>query len=113
MKYSNDSSRSCFSLVAALTTLAFTTLAFHSDSFGAILVAQEVPDEYEQLLPRGGIPAIDDPKYVPAAEAEISDEAFVLGVVIEDQPMAFSLNLLNSHEIVNDTVGNTNFAAVW
>jgi hypothetical protein len=72
-----------------------------------------VPEGYEQILPRGGIPAIDNPKYVSADEANILDDSFVLGVVIEGQAVAYSLNLLNSHEIVNDTIGKTNFAAVW
>ncbi len=77
------------------------------------VVSQEVPEGFQKLLPRGGIPAIDKPEYVSAAKARISDKAFVFGVVIEGQAIAYSLNLLNSHEIVNDTIGETNFAAVW
>ena len=76
-------------------------------------IGQEKPEGFEQILKRGGIPAIDDPQYVAADEADIDDGSFVLGVVIKDQPLAFSLNLLNRHEIVNDTIGDTNFAAVW
>ena len=75
--------------------------------------AKDVPEGFQQLLPRGGIPAIDNPQYVLADKASISDDAYVFGVVIEGQPVAYSLNLLNSHEIVNDTIGKTNFAAVW
>ena len=75
--------------------------------------AKEVPEGFQQLLPRGGIPAIDNPQYVTADKARISDRAYVFGVVIEGQPVAYSLNLLNSHEVVNDTIGKTNFAAVW
>ena len=74
---------------------------------------QEQPEGFQQILKRGGIPAIDDPQYVSANEAELEDSSFVLGVVMEDQPLAFSLNLLNRHEIVNDTIGSINFAAVW
>ena len=74
---------------------------------------REVPDGYQQIIPRGAILAIDEPEYVTAQEAEISDETFVLGIFVEGQALAYSLNLLNSHEIVNDTVGSTNFAAVW
>ncbi len=75
--------------------------------------AQEVPDGFQQLLPRGGISAIDNPQYVTADKAKIPDRAYVFGVVIEGQPVAYSLNLLNNHEVVNDTIGETNFAAVW
>ena len=74
---------------------------------------QQVPEGYQQILPRGGIPAIDDPTYVPASEASIRDDAWVLGVVIDDQARAYSLELLNGHEVVNDTIGDTDFAAVW
>ena len=71
------------------------------------------PEGYEQVIPRGTIAAIDDPVYVSATEARIRDDAWVLGVVVEGQARAYSLELLNSHEIVNDTIGNTDFAAVW
>ena len=74
---------------------------------------QDLPEGYVQILDRGGIPAIDDPVYVPAAEANIRDEAWVLGVIIDGEARAYSLELLNSHEVVNDTIGDTDFAAVW
>ena len=65
------------------------------------------------MLPRGRIAAVFAPEFVTAAEAEISDDAWVLGVMIEGQPKAYSLNLLNRHEVVNDHSGDTAFAAVW
>lgn len=73
----------------------------------------KLPGEFRQIIPRGAIPAIIDPEYVPAQEADIGDEAWILGVVINGQPRAYSLNLLNNHEIVNDQIGETPFAAVW
>lgn len=79
------------------------------------LIAQvkDLPESYQQIIPRGRIAALDHPQYVSADEAEIDDNTFVLGVVIEGQARAYSLNLLNNHEVVNDRIGNTNFAAVW
>ena len=50
---------------------------------------------------------------MPATEADIRDDAWVLGVVIDGQARAYSLDLLNAHEVVNDSIGETNFAAVW
>jgi hypothetical protein len=50
---------------------------------------------------------------VTAAEAEIPGDAWVLGVVVDGEARAYSLNLLNRHEIVNDRVGDKSFAAVW
>ena len=68
---------------------------------------------YEQLLPRGEIAPIVEPGFVAAADAEIADDSYVLGVVIDGEPRAYSLNLLNAHEVVNDRIGETAFAAVW
>ena len=79
----------------------------------AIAGQQDVPEGYVQILARGGIPAIDAPEYVPAVEAQIREDAWVLGVVIDGQARAYSLELLNSHEVVNDSIGDTDFAAVW
>ena len=73
----------------------------------------EQPQGYVQVIPRGSIAAIDNPVYVTADEATIRDEAWVLGVVIDGQARAYSLELLNRHEVVNDAIGDTNFAAVW
>ncbi len=75
--------------------------------------AEEPPPGVEQILPRGRIAAVFEPRFVPAAEAEISDDAWVLGVVIDGQARAYSLNLLNRHEVVNDQIGEQKFAAVW
>ena len=74
---------------------------------------KELFDDFEQILPRGGIPAIVNPVYVTAEEASINDNTWVLGIVINDQARAYSLNLLNHHEIVNDVIDTTAFAAVW
>ena len=71
------------------------------------------PEGVEILLPRGGIPAIFAPEFIPAAEADVPDDAWILGVVIEGDAKAYSLNLLNEHEVVNDVVGGRPVAAVW
>ena len=75
--------------------------------------ADTPPDGVQQILPRGGIPAVFEPTFVSADEAEIDDDAWVLGVVIDGHARAYSLNLLNHHEVVNDRVGDHPFAAVW
>jgi hypothetical protein len=75
---------------------------------------QEIlPAGVEQILPRGQIAAVIEPQFVPASEAEVPDDAWVLGVVVEGEAKAYSLNLLNRHEVVNDQSGETGFAAVW
>jgi hypothetical protein len=70
-------------------------------------------EDYRQILPRGGISAITEPEYVSAEEADIADDSYVLGIMIDDQARAYSLNILNHHEVVNDQIGKQTFAAVW
>lgn len=71
------------------------------------------PPGVKQLLPRGKIAAVFEPQFVTADEAEIADDAWVLGISINGEARAYSLNLLNHHEVVNDVVGERPIAAVW
>jgi len=80
---------------------------------GSAVAAEELPPGVEQILPRGGIPAILEPRFVDAGKASIPDDAWVFGVVVEGEAKAYSLNLLNRHEVVNDRSGDTAFATVW
>ena len=75
--------------------------------------AQAALEGFKQILPRGAIAAITQPQYVAAEEANIAGSSYVLGVVIDGQARAYSLNLLNHHEVVNDQIGDKTFAAVW
>lgn len=80
---------------------------------GGLALAEELPEGVEQILERGKIAAIFNPEFISAEEAAIADDAWVLGVEIDGQARAYSLNLLNRHEVVNDKIGETSFAAVW
>lgn len=71
------------------------------------------PEGVRMLLPRGGIPAVFEPRFVPADEANLPDSAWILGVTLGGASRAYSLNLLNGHEVVNDTLGGRAIAAVW
>ena len=73
----------------------------------------DLPEAFEQIIPRGRIASIDDPVFVGAAEAELPGDAWVLGVAGRGASKAYSLNLLNRHEIVNDRIGDLPVAAVW
>ena len=106
----NPTAQSALILVLAL--LAATAVA-SPEPEAQSKTSEIAPPGVKQLLPRGGIPAIFDPVFVGATEAEIPDDAWVLGVAIGSEARAYSLNLLNSHEVVNDRIGEKNFAAVW
>lgn len=79
----------------------------------ALAQSSELPAGVEQILPRGRIAAVFEPSFVSASEAKIPEDAWVLGAVVEGVAKAYSLNLLNRHEVVNDRSGGTAFAAVW
>jgi hypothetical protein len=74
---------------------------------------ETLPPGVVQLLPRGAIAAIFDPQFVSADEADLPDSAWVFGVIINGEAHAYSLTLLNSHEIVNDVFGELPVAATW
>ena len=71
------------------------------------------PPGFQRFMARGRIPAVDDPQFVPASAAKLPPEAWVLGVVVEGQARAYSLNLLNAHEVVNDRFGDRPVAVIW
>ncbi len=70
-------------------------------------------DEIQYVLPRDAIPAIKNPEFVPAEEAGLDDNEPVVGITINGESRAYSLYLLNHHEIVNDRIGDTAFAVTW
>ena len=56
--------------------------------------------------PRDGIPSIDDPRFVPLADADdLVPLEPVLGLSINGDARAYPVRILMWHEIVNDTVG--------
>ena len=70
-------------------------------------------DAIRTLLPFDAIPAITDPQFVSANEAKLDADAPVIGVTFNEDSRAYSLYLLNGHEIVNDVVGGLNIATTW
>ncbi len=67
------------------------------------------------VLPRDAIAAIDDPKFVSALEANerYAEDELVLGVEFNGDARAYSIPMLSSVEIVNDTVGGVKIAVTW
>ena len=64
-------------------------------------------DEITPVLPRDGIPSIDNPQFETIEEAEsvIDDLAPVITFKINGEAKAYPLGILTWHEVVNDTVG--------
>jgi len=68
-----------------------------------------------KVIEPGAIPAIENPTFVTgeAADKQMKPEEPVMGVVIEGEAHAYSLWQLDAHEIVNDQIQGTAFAATW
>ncbi len=71
--------------------------------------------ELVTLLGFDAIPAILDPRNVPASDAEawIERDEQVLGLSINGEHRAYSIKTLSRHEIVNDVVGGVPVAVTW
>jgi len=69
--------------------------------------------EIRDVLAPGVIQAISDPQTVAAGQVSMSVDEPVIGVSINGQARAYSVYLLNSHEVVNDTVGGKPVAVTW
>ncbi len=72
-----------------------------------------VPEDVHVVLSRDGIPAIWKPTFVDGSKADMPPDAEVIGVAFNGEAHAYSINLLDAHEIVNDVVGGRKIAATW
>lgn len=65
--------------------------------------------------PRNGIPALDDPAFVGAAEADriLKPKDMILGAEFSGVSKAYPVRILNWHEVVNDDVGDQPVVISW
>ena len=64
--------------------------------------------------PKDGIPALFDPEFAPAREADfMRDDEKVLGFEIKGVARAYPLRILSHHELVNDQVGGEPILVSW
>ncbi len=71
--------------------------------------------EIVTLLGFDAIPAILDPRFAAASDADdwMAPNELVLGVSINGDNRAYSIPFLSSREIVNDVVGGEKIAVTW
>lgn len=66
------------------------------------------PDDIVEVIPPDGIPAIDDPSFVPVREVDwLSERDPVIALQVGDVARAYPLQIMTWHEIVNDVVSGT------
>lgn len=65
--------------------------------------------------PRDGIPALFDPEYITAGEADglLDPEEQVLGLVLNGIARAYPIRILSWHELVNDDIAGTPYLVSW
>lgn len=102
-------------LFVLLSLLAATALAEDSKPPEPEIHGEFHGDPMYTLLPPDAIPAIREPEYVTgeAADAQMSADEPVIGVVAGGDAVCWSAWHLDHHEIVNDTVGGRAIAATW
>ena len=103
---------------AAATAMASTTSAREStpsDDEGSVRTLDAENLEIVTLLGFDAIPAILQPEFVGAAQADewLADDDLVIGVSVNGDSRAYSVPMLSAHEIVNDVVGGEPIAVTW
>lgn len=65
--------------------------------------------------PRDGIPALTDPAFISAAEADekLKPSDLVIGVEFGGVAKAYPIGILTWHEVINDTVGDKPVMVSW
>lgn len=64
--------------------------------------------------PRDGIPAIDQPKFLPPDKAEfLKPDDLVVSVTVGGEVRAYPLRVLVWHEIANDQIGTNSFSVTY
>lgn len=89
------------------------TLALFSVLSAFRVAADEGKPEIHTVLPVDAIPAIFEPRFLPADAADVHDDSPMIGVSFGGEHRAYSMVLLNAHEIVNDEVGGRAIASTW
>ena len=54
--------------------------------------------------PKDGIPALLEPRFIPAGEADLDGGDMVVGVTLNGEARAYPVKILNWHEAVNDQI---------
>ena len=75
-------------------------------TWGGVGIDDRPLDAIHLPCPRGCIPALNDPRLVPASEGGYyPDDAYVFAVTVNGEAVAFPKNMMEVHEMVNITIG--------
>lgn len=80
-------------------------------TWGGVLIDDRPIDATDGPCPEGCIPALDDPAVTDADGGDwYPDEALVFGVTVDGESRAYPKNVMEVHEMVNDTLGGRRIA---
>ena len=65
------------------------------------------------LLDGGTFPPLTDPKVLPAALSDLSDETVVLGALQGGEARAYPVFMLRLHHVVNDRLGGSPYLVTF
>ncbi len=71
--------------------------------------------EIIDILPKDGIPSVDNPSFLNATDSasQIGQQDLIIGVSLNGEHKAYPTAFLSSREIVNDTIGGVPVAVTW
>lgn len=101
-----------------LTQLFVYASSAHADmlmngfDIGDSLIAED--EIHQGGPPRDGIPAINNPRFISAPEADwLEPDDRVIGIELDGERRAYPIRILNYHEIVNDRINESAFAITY
>ena len=90
-----------------------------------LVQAQQDKPKYKRWIPQDrtsftstkeeGYPLNENPRIIPASEADLADEDLIMGAVINGEARAYPVNYMNGpyNEVVNDVLGGQPIAPSW
>jgi hypothetical protein len=97
---SKDKARALLCLLIVIVFLVYTNQRF--------LFWDETEKRIVDVLPRdpAEIPPIFHPAFVSAGDSYLEENDIVVGVVVNGEPKAYPIIVLDRHEVVDDVIGN-------
>ena len=112
IEHEEDSGRIEMNRIAIFSLLVGALLAFAAFTVDNAIVPKE--EILSGGVPKDGIPAILEPKFLSAGEADFLDpDDQMIGVQVGGEAKAYPIKILNWHEVVNDTIKGAPIAVTF
>ncbi|NNC96045.1 MAG: DUF3179 domain-containing protein [Chitinophagales bacterium] len=103
-----------FLLLLVFPINVFAQKAFHKNGFNLGNLSVPIEEILKGGPPKDGIPSIDNPQFIEPHEAYyIKDDDRVIGVEINGVARAYPINIMDYHEIVNDSFPDSSVCVTY